>query len=127
MANGRYRKKRIFQLEQEEGTIIGEENLRLYISDFYKNLFRAPAKNNFIMREDLVADITRVTPEENIILTAAFTEKEVLDAIMEMEHNKASDQMGPRLNFINAFGRCLKMTLWLCLYNCNTVSCRFTN
>jgi hypothetical protein len=39
MANGRYRKKRIFQLEQEEGTIIGEENLRLYISNFYKKFF----------------------------------------------------------------------------------------
>jgi hypothetical protein len=39
MANGKYRKKRIFQLEQDEGTIIGEENLKIYISDYYKKLF----------------------------------------------------------------------------------------
>jgi hypothetical protein len=29
------------------------------------------------MREDLVADIHRATPEENIILTATFTDKKV--------------------------------------------------
>jgi hypothetical protein len=33
IANGKHRKKRIFQLEQEEGTIVGEENLRVYISE----------------------------------------------------------------------------------------------
>ena len=31
IANGKRRKKRIFQLEQDEGTIVGEENLKIFI------------------------------------------------------------------------------------------------
>jgi hypothetical protein len=30
IANGKHRKKKIFQLEQDEGTIVGEENLKIY-------------------------------------------------------------------------------------------------
>uniref|UniRef100_A0A452Z2Z0 Uncharacterized protein n=1 Tax=Aegilops tauschii subsp. strangulata TaxID=200361 RepID=A0A452Z2Z0_AEGTS len=41
IANGKYRKKKIIQLEQDEGTIVGHENLKLYISDYYKKLFGA--------------------------------------------------------------------------------------
>ena len=36
IANGKHRKKEIIQLEQDEGTIVGHENLKLYISNFYK-------------------------------------------------------------------------------------------
>lgn len=41
IANGKHRKKNIFQLEQDEGTIIGHENLKLYMYDYYKRLFGA--------------------------------------------------------------------------------------
>jgi hypothetical protein len=30
IANGKHRKKRIYQLEQDNGTIVGEENLKVY-------------------------------------------------------------------------------------------------
>ena len=36
IANGKHRKKRIFQLEQDEGTILGQENLKVYITEYYK-------------------------------------------------------------------------------------------
>ena len=36
IANGKHRKKRIFQLEQDEGTILGHDNLKLYITEYYK-------------------------------------------------------------------------------------------
>ncbi|XP_073359743.1 uncharacterized protein [Aegilops tauschii subsp. strangulata] len=39
IANGKHRKKRIFQLEQDEGTILGQDNLKLYITEYYKQLF----------------------------------------------------------------------------------------
>jgi hypothetical protein len=42
IANGKHRCKKIFQLEQDKGTIIGEENLKAYIIEFYKKLFGAP-------------------------------------------------------------------------------------
>jgi hypothetical protein len=38
IANGKHRRKKIFQLEQVEGTIVGQENLKLYISEYYKNI-----------------------------------------------------------------------------------------
>src|SRR4051812_40671476 len=39
IANGKHRRKKIIQLEQDEGTISGHENLKLYISEFYKKFF----------------------------------------------------------------------------------------
>jgi hypothetical protein len=38
-ANGRRRKSRIINLNQEEGLIEGQENLKLYTKNFYKRLF----------------------------------------------------------------------------------------
>jgi hypothetical protein len=35
IANGKHRKKRISQLEQDEGTIVDEDNLKVYITEFY--------------------------------------------------------------------------------------------
>jgi hypothetical protein len=49
IANGKHRRKKIFQLEQDEGTIIGQENIKHYITDFYRGLFGAPTENNFSM------------------------------------------------------------------------------
>ena len=49
MANGRNRKKKIMQLEQDEGTIIGDENLRIYITEYYKGLFGPHEKNHFYL------------------------------------------------------------------------------
>ena len=41
-ANGRRRKNRIVSLHQDEGVIEGQENLKKYITDFYKKLFGRP-------------------------------------------------------------------------------------
>jgi hypothetical protein len=42
VANGRHRKKRIHSLVQDEGMIEGIDNLKNYITTYYKNLFGAP-------------------------------------------------------------------------------------
>ena len=89
IANGKHRKKKLFQLEQDEGTIVGEENLKVYITEFYKKLFGEPVHTNVSMLEDVNDDIPQVSTEENGILTAPFTEEEVYEAISQMEHNKA--------------------------------------
>ena len=34
IANGKHRKNRIFQLQQDESTIVGQENLKLYITEY---------------------------------------------------------------------------------------------
>ena len=43
IANGKHRKKSIFQLEQDEGTILGQDNLKTYIIDYYKQLRMCPS------------------------------------------------------------------------------------
>jgi hypothetical protein len=41
IASGKHRMKKIFQLEQDEGTIIGQENIKNYIAKFYKKIIWA--------------------------------------------------------------------------------------
>ena len=64
VANGKRRKTRIFLLEQEEGIIEGEENLKKYITKYYKGLFGPSKKNNWTMDESRTEDIFQVTNEE---------------------------------------------------------------
>jgi hypothetical protein len=37
--------------------IIGEENLKVFISEYYKGLFGAPPQNHFTLLEDRINDI----------------------------------------------------------------------
>jgi mannosylglycoprotein endo-beta-mannosidase len=89
IANGKHRKKKIFQLEQQEGTIVGEDNLQVYITEFYKKLFGAPVPNNISLAEEEVQDIPQISDIENDILISQFSEEEVHDALFQMERNKA--------------------------------------
>jgi hypothetical protein len=54
-------------LEQDEGTIVGDENLKVFISEYYKKLFGAPVQNNFSLNHDTHSDIPQVSREENVI------------------------------------------------------------
>jgi hypothetical protein len=104
VANGKHIKKKIFQLEQDEGIIVGQDNLKTYISEYYKNLFGAPSQNNFSMIESEINDIPQLSEEENNILFANFSEKEVHDAIMQIKKIRHWDRMVSRLNFTKDFG-----------------------
>ena len=55
IANGKHRKKKIIQLEQDEGTIVGHENLKIYISKYYKQLF-GPPEDNFVSLDELTVE-----------------------------------------------------------------------
>jgi hypothetical protein len=119
IANGKHRKKKIFQLEQDEGTIVGEENLKVYITEFYKKLFGAPDINSFSLMENRVEDIPRLSQGENVVLTAVFSEKEVFEAISQMEHNKAPSPDGFPTEFYQTFWEVIKgdlMALFACLH-----------
>ena len=87
IANGKHRKKRIFSLEHEGG-IEGQQNLKEYITKFYKDLFGPPEDNHFSLN-NRIDDIPQVSQPENEFLTAPFTEKEIQEAIFNMKHNKA--------------------------------------
>ena len=48
-----------YQLEQDEGIIIGDDNLKDYITNYYKNLFREPMHNDFSLQEERREDTIR--------------------------------------------------------------------
>jgi hypothetical protein len=41
-ANGKHKKQHIFKSEQEDGVIVGDAELKAYITKYYKGLFRPP-------------------------------------------------------------------------------------
>jgi len=102
VANGRHRKTKIVQLEQE-GTIVGDGNLKNYITEYYKGLFGPHTPNSFSMDETLRHDIPQVSEDENEGLTAPFSEEEVKLAVFDMEHNKAPDPDGFPIEFYQFF------------------------
>jgi hypothetical protein len=105
VANGRHRKTKIIQLEQEEGTIVGDDNLKNYITDYYKGLFGHHTQNYFSIDETMRYYIPQVSEEENEILTASFSEEEVKMAVFDKEHNKAPGPDGFPSEFYQFFGR----------------------
>jgi hypothetical protein len=111
VANGTHRRKNFFQLEQEEGTIVGQENLRNYISEYYKALFEDLNPSNVSMVESFNHDIPQLSQEENEILVKDFSEKEVFDAIMQMKKNKAPGPDGFPAEFYQTFWGVVKEDL----------------
>jgi hypothetical protein len=111
LANGRYRKTKIIQLEQEEGIIVGDANLKDYITDYYKRLFGPHLQNSFSLDETLRHDIPQVSEEENELLVAPFSEEEVKMAVFDMEHNKAPGPDGFPAEFYQFFWDVVKHDL----------------
>jgi hypothetical protein len=111
IANGKRRKTRIFRLEQEEGIIEGDANLKKYITNYYKGLFGRPEENNFSLLESMTEDIPQVSEEENAVLSGEFLEKEVRDAIFQMKHNKAPGPDGFPTEFYQVFWSLIKHDL----------------
>ena len=112
IANGKHMKTRIYKLQDGNHTVSGDDELKKYITTYYKGLFGPSDNNNFNLDETRIDDIPQVMNIENEILTSEFTEAEVREAIFQMEHNKAL--MVSRLNSIRLFGEQLRMTLWQC-------------
>ena len=108
IASGKHRKTKIFQLEQDGKIIKGEENFKKHITSYYKTLFGSFGGNDFSLDESYIEDIPKVSAEENIILSAHFTEKEVRDAIFQMKRNKAPGPDGFPAEFTKNFGDSLK-------------------
>ncbi|CAN6182020.1 unnamed protein product [Urochloa humidicola] len=111
VANGRHRKTRIVQLEQEEGVIVGDANLKSYITEYYKQLFGPHESNSFTMDETMRDDIPQVSREENEVLMAPFSEIEIRTAIFQMEHNKAPGPDGFPAEFYQFFWEVIRSDL----------------
>ena len=118
--NGRHRKKRIYSLLDEDRTIEGQDQLKSYITNYYKGLFGAPEEGNFSLDESRTSDIPQVSVEENNLLTAPYSEDEVRKAVFQMEHNKAPGPDGFPAEFFQNFWDIIKpdlMELFSCLHD----------
>ena len=102
IANGKHRKTRIYKLQDGNHIVSGDDELKKYITTYYKGLF-GPSDNNFNLDETRTYDIPQLTDVENEILTSEFTEAEVREAIFQMEHNKAPGTDGFPAEFYQAF------------------------
>jgi hypothetical protein len=60
------------------------------------------------MQEDVIADIPQLSLEENNIFIADFTEEEILEAVSQMEHNKAPKLDGFPAEFYQMFWEVIK-------------------
>ncbi|XP_073359665.1 uncharacterized protein [Aegilops tauschii subsp. strangulata] len=106
IANGKHRKKRIFQLEQDEGTILGQDNVKTYITEYYRQLFGPPEDSCVSLDESRTEDVPQLSAVDNDILVAPFSEKVVFDAIAQMKNNKAPGPDGFPVEFYkNNFDR----------------------
>jgi hypothetical protein len=100
--------KKNFSLDQANGIVEGQANLKAYITRFYKDFFGEPEVISFTLEEDRIFDIPQVTHTENGILTTPFTEQEVQEAIFDMEHNKAPGPDGFLAEFYQKFWNTIK-------------------
>jgi hypothetical protein len=107
-ANGKRRKTRIFRLEQDHGVVEGAEALNQFITDFYKKLFSSATRGELSLDESRKEDIPQVSTEENEMLTAKFTKKEIREAIFQMKHNKAPGPDGFPAEFYQVFWSVIK-------------------
>ncbi|WVZ60059.1 hypothetical protein U9M48_010126 [Paspalum notatum var. saurae] len=108
IANGKYRKKRIFSLENGETKIEGHANLKSFITEFYKGLFGEPEENSFTLDESSNLDIPQVSSWENNFLMADFSESEIKEAIFSMKPNKAPGPDGFLAEFYRHFWETVK-------------------
>jgi hypothetical protein len=52
VANGRHRKQCIFNLEDDQGVVVGDDCLKTHITNYYKNLFGKPEASGTSLLED---------------------------------------------------------------------------
>jgi hypothetical protein len=71
--------------------IEGQEHLKSYITNYYKNMFETLDEGNFSMDKTRTDDIPQISMEDNDLLIAEYSEEEVRKTIFKMEHNKAPD------------------------------------
>ena len=108
VANGKHRKQHIYKLENDEGVVVGDDQLKSHITQFYKNLFGTPDTSEITLMEDQISDIPQVSPKENDVLISEFTESEVRDTVFQMEHNKAPGLDGFPVEFYQVFWNVIK-------------------
>jgi hypothetical protein len=72
-----------------KGIIIQNTSTMSRMEDMGINFFGDPEEGKFSMDECQTNDIPQLSDEENVLLTAPYTEEEVKRVVFQMVHNKA--------------------------------------
>jgi hypothetical protein len=103
--------KNLFVLWYKKSLIEGHDQLKSYITNYYKGLFGAPAEGNFSLDEARTDDVPQVSDDENNFLTAPNSEDEIRKTVFQMEHNKAPGPDGFPAEFYQYFWDVIKSDL----------------
>jgi hypothetical protein len=68
IANGKYRKTKNSQLQDEYKIIEGEKELSEHVMNYYRNVFTVPLDNSFTLDEVRLDGISQVSEEESNLL-----------------------------------------------------------
>jgi hypothetical protein len=108
VANGKHRKMRIFQLKDGDHIIKGDDQLKEYITRYYKGLFGPNEHEDVTMNVNRRDDIPQMSAGDNEKLIEPFSEMEIRDAIFQMKFNKAPGLDGLSVEFYPTFWEIIK-------------------
>jgi hypothetical protein len=108
IANGRRRKNTTMSFVGPNGVVEGEEKLIEHATEYYKDLFGPGHGNSFNLDPDMWEEGEKITEEDNTELTKPFTEKEIKDALFQMEVNKAVGPDGIPIEFYQSCWEIIK-------------------
>ena len=114
IANGKHRKKRIFSLDNDGVKIEGQNNLKNYITQFYKTLFRPSEENHFAFDESRIDDIPQVSQSEMNSLWLLSLKRRFGMQFSQWNIIKLQIPMASRLNSINSFGTLSRVISRIC-------------
>ena len=104
----------------------GKKTIKIKSQTSIRDCLGAEKPNTFTIEETQTSDISQISTEENEILTTVFSEKEIHDALMQMEKNKAPGPGGFPAEFYQCFWKILKHDLINMFTSFTKASCLFT-
>jgi len=80
----------VISLEDNGEIIEGDENLLKHATDYYTNLFGPEVDHNIHIDQTLWNEIEKVSELDNEFLCRPFSEKEIKNALFQIEKKKQS-------------------------------------
>jgi hypothetical protein len=96
---------------------VGDDNLKDYITEYYKNLFGSPEPCSVTLDESRIGVIPQLSAIENNLLIMDYSMEEIHKAIFQMEHNKSPGPDGFPAEFYQHFWDVIKTDL-MALFEC---------
>jgi predicted mannosyl-3-phosphoglycerate phosphatase (HAD superfamily) len=90
---------------------VGDENIKVYITEYYRKLFGETQQISVMMMEDRINDIPQLSVAENDLLVKDYSMEEVHEAISQMECNKSPGPVRFPAEFYQTFWEVIKFNL----------------